>query len=169
MTRKTTEQRIADLEAKIQSIKAKAERKKVAKDPVIKPLNAALSYLDKALNSTADAVLREPLSEARTTVASCLGLLGVTPKAKRGGRRLLTARPRGAAPTSSSGNEAADGPDANDLLSYLAGNPGSSSEALSKEFETDSGTLRPVMRKLIDDGRVKTKGQRRGTRYYASV
>jgi len=167
MARKTTEQKIADLEAKIQSLKAKAERKKIAKNPVIKPLNAALSYIDKALNATSDAVLREPLDEARATVSSCLGLLGVTPKTKRGGRRLLTPRARGAAPATNS--DSADGPEASDLLSYLTNNPGSSSETLSKQFATDSATLRPVMRQLIDEGKVKVKGQKRGTRYFASA
>jgi len=168
MARKTTEQKIADLEAKIQSLKAKAERKKIAKNPVIKPLNAALAYLDKALNATSDAVLREPLDEARATVSSCLRLLGVTPKTKRGGRRLLTSRARGEA--ASTDNAQVDGqPDADDLLKFLAGNPGSSSETLSKEFSTDSATLRPVMRQLIDEGKVKVKGQKRGTRYSASV
>jgi len=169
MARKTTEQRIQDLEAKIQKIKAQAERQKVAKNPAIKPMAAALASIDKALNATDDTVLRKSLDEARGVVSACLGLLGVTPKTKRLRGRLLAARIRGTAPTSSTTNGSADGPDANDLLKYLEGNPGSSSEALSKEFETDSGTLRPVMRQLIDEGKVKTKGQRRGMKYYASV
>ncbi len=167
MARISTEEKIKQLEQKIAAIKARVERQKVAKNPAVKPLNAALSYIDKALNSTEDKVLRQSLDEARATVASCLGLLGVTAGAKRGGRRLLTPRRRAASTGDNGPMEMVA--DANDLLTYLANNPGSSSEVLSKQFSTDANTLRPVMRKLIDDGKVRTKGEKRGTRYFASA
>lgn len=126
-------------------------------------MSMALRSLDKALNASDGAVLKTALDEARTTVASCLGLIGVKPKAAR---RTLTRRPRGHAATSDNGSAQ---PDANDLLAYLKNNPGSSSETITKQFSTDAGTLRPVMRRLIDDGKVKTKGERRGTRYFVGA
>jgi hypothetical protein len=96
--------------------------------------------------------------QVRETINACPAPCGVT---THSAKSVLSPRPRG--------TDNGSTPDANDLLSYLATNPGSSSESLTKQFSTDAGTLRPVMRKLIDDGKVKTQGQRRGMRYYASV
>ena len=59
--------------------------------------------------------------------------------------------------------------DANDLLSYLKKHPGAKSDQISAAFSTDANTLRPVMRTLIDDGKVRTEGQKRGTLYFAGV
>jgi len=53
------------------------------------------------------------------------------------------------------------------VLTYVRNNPGSSGEQIAEEMATDTGTLRPVLRGLIDAGEVKTSGKGRGTRYAA--
>jgi len=171
MPRRTTEQQIRDLEAKIKAIQQRAERKKVKANPAVKFMKAALKSIEKSMSSTDDQVLRRALDEARGTVSSCLSLCGVTAKAPRG---MLTPRPRAtvAARTRVAGTEngsAMAQPDANDLVAYLRKNPGSNSEAITREFDTDAATLRGAMRELIDGGRVRTEGQRRGMRYFVGV
>ncbi len=169
MARRTTEQQILDLQAKIQSIQARAERKKVKANPAVKFMAMGLRSIDKALNSTDDQVLKKALDEARATVASCLALTGV----KKGlGQRTLTPRaPAGARSGASSTENGAHAAqlDANDLIAFLRTNPGSSSETITKQFATDAATLRGAMRTLLDQGKVTTKGQKRGTRYFVGV
>lgn len=41
------------------------------------------------------------------------------------------------------------------------------SEEIAAAMATDSGTIRPVMKKLIDAEKVTTKGQKRGMTYAA--
>lgn len=169
MARRTTEQQILDLQAKIKAIHERAERKKVKANPAVKFMAMGLRSIDKALNSTDDQVLKKALDEARATVASCLALTGV----KKGlGQRTLTPRApataRSGASATENGAHAAQ-PDANDLLAYLRDNPGSSSETISRQFSTDAATLRGAMRDLLDQGKVTTQGQKRGTKYFAGV
>ncbi len=157
MPRQTAEDQIKRLEAKILSIKERAERKKAKKNPAVKFMAMALRSIDKALNSSDDIVLRKALDEARETVASCLTLCGVK---KKNSKSTLTPRSR-----SSSGTQI----DTRRLLSFMESNQGSRSEQISAALNTDANTLRPVLQQLIDDGKVRTEGQRRGRRYFASV
>jgi len=171
MPRRTTEQQIRDLEAKIKSIQDRAQRKKVKANPAVKFMKAALKSIEKSMSSSDDQVLRRALDEARGTVSSCLSLCSVTSKAPRG---TLIARPRAAVAartrvTSTENGPAMAQPDANDLLAYLRNNPGSNSESITREFDTDAATLRGTMRELIDLGRVRTEGQRRGMRYFVGA
>ncbi len=149
MTKLTTEQRIAALEAKIDAIKQRAERKKVRAKPEVKFLGMALRSLDKALNATEDAVIRKPLDEARTTVASCLALCGIKPRV---GRRTLTPKPR---------QQLAATVDADEVWSYVRKNPGQKSEEIAVQFGTDTATLRPLFKGLIAAGQVRVEGERR--------
>jgi hypothetical protein len=57
--------------------------------------------------------------------------------------------------------------DADSVLTYVRNNSGSSGEQIAREVGTDTATLRPVMRKLIEAGEVKATSQKRGTRYAA--
>jgi hypothetical protein len=170
MPRLSTDDKIKQLEAKIAAIRERAERKKIKANPAVKYMKAALKNLERSMGATDDPVLRKSLDEARGNVSACLGLCGVTTKAPRGaqgsrGRGRAASRAR-AANTENGPHYAA--PDANDLLAYLRSNPGSNSESITKQFSTDAVSLRPVMRKLIDEGKVKTQGERRGTRYSAT-
>jgi hypothetical protein len=152
-TRRTEEDRIAELEAKIASIKARAERKKVKKDPSLKHMSAALRSIDKAMAESEDTATRQALDEARSTLSAALSLNGVVMAAgsKTRGRR-------------SAGGSSVDEAT---LLTYVENNPGSRGEQIAAALGTDTKSVRPVMQRLIADRKVKTRGQRRGMTYAA--
>jgi hypothetical protein len=152
-TRRTEEDRIAELEAKIAQIKARAERKKVKKDPSLKHMSAALRSIDKALAGSGDTATRQALNEARSTISAALSVNGVVVAAgtKARGRRIAGSL----------------GVDEGTLLTYVTNNPGSRGEQIAEALGTDSTTMRPVMKRLIEDRKVKTRGQRRGMTYAA--
>jgi predicted ArsR family transcriptional regulator len=52
------------------------------------------------------------------------------------------------------------------LLAYVRKNPGQRGEDIAEELGSDSKTIRLPMKKLIAEGQVRTKGERRGMRYY---
>jgi hypothetical protein len=150
--RRTEEQLIQDLEARIAAIKAKAERKKVKRDPALRHISGALRSIDKALADTGDAATRSALDEARATLSACLSLSGVqvAPAVKPRGRR------------SSGGDEVM----AETLLNHIREHPGQRGEQIAAALRTDVGTMRPTMKRLIEDDKVKTRGQRRGMTYH---
>jgi hypothetical protein len=156
MTKRTIEQRIEELEAKIEGIKRREERKKVRARPEVKHLNMALRSIDKGLNASEDQVLRKALDEARATVSSCLGLLGISPRAKLVPKR--RAKPSAQAVAL----------DSEQMLSYVRNNPGEKGEAIAAQFETDTATLRVVLRQLAADGAIRSEGKGRGTVYLAA-
>jgi len=155
MARTSEEQRIAKLEAQIAALKARAEAKKVKKDPALKYVTAALRSIDKAASETDDKAMREALGDARSTLSACLQLNGVT----------LTAKGSGAKRPARMTGESVD---MNALFAYVRNNPGQRGEQISAALGTDSKAMRPVMKQLIEDGKVKTKGERRGMAYFAT-
>lgn len=77
-TYRTTDQQLADLEAKIAGIKAREERKKARNSPAVKQAIVAVRAIDRGLVEAADATLKAALQEARTTLAACVAVTGVT-------------------------------------------------------------------------------------------
>jgi hypothetical protein len=150
--RRTTEQLINDLEAKIQSIKARAERQKVKADPALRHTAAALRSVDKALAAVQDNAAKKALAEARAIISACLALHGATPS-----NGVLTPRGRRSA-----------GVEPEVLLSYVKNYPGQRGEAIAEALGTETKVVRPVMKRLIADGQVKTRGQKRGMTYSAA-
>jgi len=146
--RRGVDQRIADLEAKIAAIKEREARKSAKADPALRHATAAVRSIDKALAATKDAGTRSALGEARSTLAALLG--GIRGGAENGRVRR-------------SAVEIDDLADA--LLNYVRNNPGQRGEEIAAAMATDSGTIRPVMKKLIAGGKVTTEGQRRGMTY----
>lgn len=53
------------------------------------------------------------------------------------------------------------------LLAYVAANPGLRIEQINKAIGTSTRDLQLPIRKLIADGALKTKGQKRSTQYFA--
>jgi hypothetical protein len=153
MPRRSEEQRIAALESQIATLKAKAEAKKVTKDPALRYVSKALKAVDQAAVETQDAAIRHALEEARSTLSACLQLQGVT----------LT--PKGSAPKRVVRGGAIDG---EALISYIRSNPGSRGEQIAAALMTDVKVMRPVMKRLIEAGRVRTAGERRGMTYSPS-
>jgi hypothetical protein len=153
--RRSEDQLIQDLEARIASLKARAERTKITKDPALKHITAAIRSIDKARAETEDTATKTALDEARTTLGACLALNGgaVVPSngsvVKRG--------------TRGGGGSV----DATALLTYVSSHPGQRGEQIASALGTDTKAMRPVMKRLIEERKVKTKGERRGMTYTA--
>lgn len=54
------------------------------------------------------------------------------------------------------------------LFTYIKDNPGQRGEQIAKALRTDVKTMRLPIQKLIAGKKVKTRGQRRGTTYFAA-
>ena len=150
--RRSEEQMIKDLEARIAEIKAKAERKKAKRDPALRHISGALRSINKALAESEDAATRSALDEARATLSACLALGGVHPAPLQKSGRRRSSQDQGALSAM--------------LLSHVREHPGQRGEQIAAALRTDVGTMRPSMKKLIADGEVKTRGQRRGMTYF---
>jgi hypothetical protein len=150
--RRTPEQLVADLQAKIAEIKARAERAKVKRDPALRHISGAVRSIDKALLGTRDNATRSALSESRATLTACLALHGAT----AGGAG------------SSSRSRRAGALDPERVLGYLEQHPGSRSEEIAGSLGADAATLRSALHRLRDEGRIKVEGKARATRYTAT-
>jgi hypothetical protein len=151
-TRRTAEDRVAELQAKIAKIQARAEQAKTKKDPSLRHIAGAVRSIDKALQESKDKATREALAEAHATLSACLTLQGVSPS---GGRGTVTPRSRRA------------DLDPDQVLAYLRKHPGSRSEEIATELGTDAASLRSALHGLRDAGKVKVDGKARATRYTA--
>jgi len=147
--RRTIEEQIADLQAKITAIKDREARKQAKADPALRHAAAALRSIDKALAASEDAQVKKSLGEARGLLTKLVGGAGV-----QNGRVRRTAAEMGNL--------------AEALLDYVRSNPGQRGEQIADALDSDTGTIRPVMKKLIEAGKVVTEGQRRGMTYSAT-
>jgi hypothetical protein len=152
-TRRTAGERIAQLQAEIERIKAREAEQKVKKDPALRHISAAVRGLDKATAATQDKAIRVALTEARATLAACLALSGV--KVGGGGGGVRATKSHGAAP------------EPEKVLAYLEKHPGSRSLDICAELGTETAVLRPVLHRLRDEGKIAVEGQARATRYTA--
>jgi hypothetical protein len=152
-TRRTEEDRIVELEAKIAAIKARAARKQIKKDPSLRHISGAVRSIDKALAESSDNATRQALNEARSTLSACLSLNGVV---VAGGTKVRGRRVAGGSSV-----------DENQLLTFVQNNPNLRGEQIAEALGTDTKSVRPVMQGLIADRKVKTRGQRRGMTYAA--
>lgn len=144
--RRGEEQLIADLQAKIQGIKARAATRATKRDPTFRHVSKAIKSIDAAMAASGDQALRAALQEARATLSACMQLKGVL--MPRNGR--------------SSGSV---DPDA--VHAFVQKNPGQRGEHIATALGTDTKALRGPMKRLIEERKVMTKGERRGMRYWA--
>ena len=151
-SRRSPEQLIADLNAKIEAIRARAEQKKAKKDPAGKHILAALRSIDRGLGEAKDAEMRRNLEEARATLATCISPDGAVPLTTTKARRR-------------SAPEALADPAA--VLRYLTSHPGSRCEDVANALEEESSAVSPVLKALKAEGRARTEGKARGTKYFA--
>lgn len=75
--RRSPEQLIADMEAKIQSLRARAAKKRIRGNPAVRHTVAAVRSIDKAMASTGDATQRGALADARDALTAWLTLEGI--------------------------------------------------------------------------------------------
>src|SRR5947207_8870952 len=129
--RRTQEQVIADLEARIVALKHRAAQKHVKRDPALKHINAAVRSIDKAVSECEDLATKKALSEARETLSACLSLNGVT-------------IPSHGSAVKASGRRSSGQVDADALLSYVKSNPSQRGEQIAAALGTDSTSMRPV-------------------------
>lgn len=149
-TRRSPDELVADLEAMIVKIKAKAAQTKVKRDPALRHMSGALRSIDKALKESEDKATREALAEARATLTACLALSGAAPVNGK-----VSKVPKGRS----------EKPDPDRVLDYISKHPGSRSEEIASELGTDTLSLRSVLHQLRDDGKVRVEGKARATRY----
>jgi hypothetical protein len=53
------------------------------------------------------------------------------------------------------------------VVSYLTSNPGLRTEELGAALQVPTDGLKPLIKKLVTGGRLRSEGQARGTRYFA--
>ena len=153
--RRTDDQMISDLEAKIERLKRRATERKVTKSPAIRFTTNAIKAIDAALAESEDKTMRQALDEARATLVACLAVAGVVqpsgsivPRARR---------------TSMQKTELQTA-----LLAHIRTHSGQRGEQIAAALGTDTKTMRPAMHALIAENKVKTRGERRGMQYFAA-
>jgi hypothetical protein len=149
--RRGTDQMIADLEAKIAAIKAREARKRAKSDPFLRYTTAAVKTIDKAASATRDPEAKRVLGETRSRLAAFLAQHAPVRESGRVVRSAIEIEDLGEA-----------------LLSYVRSNPGQRGEQIAAALAADTKAIRPVMKKLIAAGKVRTEGQRRGMTYTAT-
>lgn len=78
-TRRSDDDRVAELNAKIEAIRTRGERRKARANPAVKLAVQAARLMDKAItNATDNAVLRKALEDARVTVSAAVAVEGWT-------------------------------------------------------------------------------------------
>jgi hypothetical protein len=78
MKRRTTEEIVAELQAKIAKVEAAGARRKARQNPAVKHGTAALKQIDRAANETADATARKALEAARGELSAWLAVEGLS-------------------------------------------------------------------------------------------
>jgi phage shock protein A len=155
--RRTDERLIADLEARIAALKARAAQKKAKRSPGLAHTIKAVKAIDAAMAATEDVAMRRALDEARATLSACLSLQGLSVSGG-GGERIAGGGRRSSESVEQMGET---------LLAHIKKNPGQRGEQIAQVLGTDTKSMRLPMQKLIAGKLVKTKGQKRGMTYYA--
>jgi len=96
-TQRSAEDRIAELQSKIEGIKLRDERKRARAKPEVKFAIGATRLLDKALGATTDSTLRNAFAEARTLVATAVAVEGVVMAPSTGSAKTARKRKNAAA------------------------------------------------------------------------
>ncbi len=153
--RRSPQEMVADLEARIVRVRARAERRKAKKNPALRHIAAAVRSIDKALAESEDVATRQALGEARATLGAVLSLSAAMPKAGRGGVAAQGKRGRQVLPE--------------DVLQYIISHPGSRCRDIAATVGADTKAVSSVLRSLRTAGKVRSEGQARATKYFAAA
>ena len=97
--RRSDEDRIAELLAKVEAIKTRGEKKVARSNPAVKLTVGAVKLLDKALNATQDAVARKTIEDARQALGAFAASQGwKVPTAGSASEKAVPAPKRGRKP-----------------------------------------------------------------------
>ena len=117
-------------------------------------------------NQISQVMRRAALEEVRAKLSLAIG--DVAPK-RRGPGRPRSAVSNGAVRVRRGGKRTSADLEAlsDRLFAHVKSNPGQRADQIAATLRTDVGTMRLPMQKLIAGKKVKVKGQRRGTKYFA--
>lgn len=94
MTIRTADDRIAELQAKIEGIRTRDQRRAAKRDPAVSQALLAIKAVDRSLAANPAAPMKAALQEARVTLSACVAVTGlVVPESMVAVR--ATAKPRG--------------------------------------------------------------------------
>ena len=143
---RTEKERIAELQAQIDRLKERAAGRQAKSAPTFRHMSKAIKSIDAAMASSADQAVHLALREARATLTTCIQLKVVLiPRSDR-----------------------ASGPiDELAIIAFVQKNPGQRAEHIAAALGTDSKAIRGLMRQLIAERRIRTKGERQGMQYWA--
>lgn len=98
MTIRTADDRIAELQAKIDGIRTRDQRRAAKRDPAVSQALLAIKAVDRSLAANPAAPMKAALQEARVTLSACVAVTGLvvpestlTPQGKPQGRKRKTA------------------------------------------------------------------------------
>jgi hypothetical protein len=152
--RRTPEQLIKDLEAKIEEVKQRAAAKRVKASGEGKALVTAVKALDKALaSSTGDT--QRAIEAARAILAERLAEMGLGAGAGGASKGERVRRS-----TEDLEELAAS------IRAHVQANPGARLEEISADIDVPSKDLKRPVQLLLGNGELRTEGQKRGTRYF---
>jgi hypothetical protein len=124
------------------------------------------ALIETFTNDLSTVMRRAALEEVHAKLSLVIG--DVTPKRRAPGRPRATVS-KGVVRMKRGGKRTAADLEAfsDQLLAHVKKNPGARGEQIAAALGTDVGTMRLPMQKLIAGKKVKVKGQRRGTMYFA--
>jgi hypothetical protein len=112
-------------------------------------VNAAVRFIERALETANDPTFRKALEEARTTLSERVADEGILSSHGSASKVRMEV-------------------DGSSLLAYVRDHPGQRGEQIAAALGTDTRALRPVMKRLIEENRIRTEGQRRGMAYFGT-
>ena len=136
--RRTDEQLIADLEARIANLKTRAAQRKAKRSPALSFTMKAVKSIDAAMASTDDGAMRRALDEARSTLSACLALHGLS--SQGGGERASSGGRRSSETVEQMGET---------LLAHIKKNPGQRGEQIARALNTDTKTMRLFLMVIV--------------------